>query len=44
MNYSGGPALVIASGLLILNLGKQIGAGVGRNAGLLLVHGKAGSL
>jgi hypothetical protein len=44
MKYSGGPATVMTLGWLIMNLGKLIGAGVGRNVGLLLDHGKAESL
>ena len=44
MKYSGGPATVMTLGWLIMNLGKLIGAGVGRNVGLLLDHGKAVSL
>ena len=41
---SGGPTLVRTNCLVIMNLAKLIGVGAGRNAGLLLVHGKAVSL
>lgn len=41
MIYSGGPIAVRAKAWEVMNLAKLTGVGAGRNAGLLLDHGKA---